>query len=60
MDQYLNDLYSKFMWWSKHGMGQQLMMNEHILSELLFDDKILEEIQELVMKGRRNKWNEII
>ena len=41
------------MWWSKHGMGSQLMMNEHILTELLFDDKILEEIQELVMKGRR-------
>jgi hypothetical protein len=29
------------------------MMGEHIISEILFDEKVVEELQELVLKGRR-------
>lgn len=53
MDTYLNELYSLFMYWSKHGMGNQGLMKDHIISEILFDEKVVMELQELVLKGRR-------
>jgi hypothetical protein len=40
------------MWWSKHGMGSQLMMKEHIISDILFDENIIDELQNLVLNGR--------
>lgn len=41
MDSYMNELYSQFMYWSKHGMGSQLMMKDHVISEILFDERVV-------------------
>lgn len=60
MEAYLNDLYSKFMYWTRHGMGSQLMMGEHIISEILFDETVVTELQELVLKGRRNNSSPMV
>jgi hypothetical protein len=33
-------------------MGSQLMMKEHIISDILFDENIIDELQNLVLNGR--------
>ncbi|CAD8053227.1 unnamed protein product [Paramecium primaurelia] len=49
-DNHLNDLYSQFMYWTKHGMGD--VIKKGFLADFLLDDNVIEQIMELVLKGR--------
>ena len=44
MDAYLNELYSQFMYWSKNGLGSMLMMKDNFISDIIFDQQVVEEL----------------
>lgn len=39
-DNHLNDLYSQFMYWTKHGMGE--VIKKGFLADFLLDDNVIE------------------
>ena len=51
VDDYLDTLYSDFVYWVRHGM-KHYKTHEDIVSEAMFEEEVVKELLEKVLKGK--------